>query len=61
MHHPVRAIYWQLWRRHRFGAAADLLYLVAAALIVALLPLPMRSRAVGFYLAVAGSGMLLHV
>ncbi len=61
MYYPVRAIYWQLWRRHRIGAALDVLYLVAAALIVALLPVPIRSRVVGFYLAMAGSGMLLHV
>ncbi|HEX7449471.1 MAG TPA: hypothetical protein VF306_18080 [Pirellulales bacterium] len=36
-------------------------YLVAAALIVGLLPAQMRSRVVGFYLAMAGSGMLLHL
>ncbi|HJT32897.1 MAG TPA: hypothetical protein VJ783_12725, partial [Pirellulales bacterium] len=61
MYHPVRAMLWQLWRRHRWGLAFDVAYLAVAALIVALLPVAMRTRVVGFYLTMTGSGVLLHV
>lgn len=61
MYHPVWAMLWQLWRRHRWGVALDVAYLVAAALIVALLPSAMRSQVVGFYLTMIGGAVLLHV
>lgn len=62
MHSPGQAIAWLFWWRHRWGLLADIVFLLAAVAIVALVPPDMRSHhGVGLNLTVSGLGVLLHL
>jgi hypothetical protein len=52
MHSPTLALSWQIWRRHRYGLAAVLLYLVAAAVVFHLLPAGTREDGYGALLSI---------
>jgi hypothetical protein len=61
MHLAGHAILWQLWRRHRWGLSADLVYLTIAPAVVAIVPLEAGKRPVADLLGLVGVAVLAHL